>query len=87
MKTCVECKDDACANRGSLFASSCEDFTGAPVHEVNVPWCPTLEDYNMLRARYNDSIHRETILRDRVTHFEQAVAGVVRWASEEAGDE
>ncbi len=83
MKTCGECKQDDCGARYSAAdVVACDDFTGVEL-EAKSQWCPTLEDYNMLRARYNDSIHRETILRDRVTHFEQAVAGIIRWAQEE----
>ena len=83
MKTCKQCKDDACPEMG-VDMPGCDDFTSEAVGEEPAVWTPTLEDYNALRALYDDALDSIALKIERIKSFENAVAELVRWAQ---GDE
>lgn len=83
MKTCKQCKDEACPDMGS-GGPGCEDFTSEAIKEEPVVWTPTLEDYNCAICKYKDVLDELFTAQRRIESFENAVAELVRWAQ---GDE
>lgn len=83
MKTCKQCKDDACPEMG-VDMPGCDDFTSTAVEEALPDWQPTLADFEELERLWNNACNEITRLKARLDGYENAVAELVRWAQ---GDE
>lgn len=83
MKTCKQCKDEACWDMGSGGAA-CPDFTSVAIEEEPVEFVVTPDAYKELKRMYGEACEEITRLEARVRGFENAISSVVRWAQ---GDE
>lgn len=82
MKTCKQCKDDACPEMG-VDMPGCDDFTGEAIEEVLPDWQPALADFEKLEVLYCERLDEIARLEFRLAGYERAVAELVKWAQAE----
>lgn len=82
MKTCKDCKDEACLDMGSS-RPGCEDFTSEAVEEEPVEFVVTPDAYKELKRMYGEACKERKRLEARLDGYEKAVAGLVKWAQDD----